>query len=54
MKKQIVIATITLGLALVPASVSWPQTSGTDASVSGSSKMGPARPLGALRRFFLM
>lgn len=40
MKKQIVIATITLGLALAPASVSWAQTSGTDSSVSGSSKMG--------------
>jgi hypothetical protein len=40
MKKQIGIAVMTLALALAPASASWAQTSGTDSSVSGSSKMG--------------
>ena len=40
MKNHIVIAAITLGLALAPASVSWAQTSGTNSSGGGSSKMG--------------
>jgi len=40
MKKQIVISAITFGLALALASLCWAQTSGTDSSVSDSSKMG--------------
>jgi hypothetical protein len=40
MIKHIVVVATALSLALAAQSASWAQTSGTDTSVSGSSKMG--------------
>jgi hypothetical protein len=40
MIKHIGVVAVALGLALTAQSASWAQTSGTDTSLSGSSKMG--------------